>query len=62
MFKWEVVDVNFKVQQADPLSLPKLHLVLSHVIELVLVLGHLFSDQGNILTGPVGLPRLDAWD
>ena len=32
------------------------------ILELVMVLDHPFVDWDDILTHPVGLPPLDAWD
>ena len=61
-FKWNVVEACLLVQHADPLSPPEMCLVLSHVIELVLVLSCPFIDQDDVLTHPVGLLRLDASD
>ena len=59
--KWDIVEASLQVQHADPLSPPKLHPVLPHVIELVLVFSHLFIDWDNVLAYPVGLSRLNAW-
>ena len=58
--EWDVVEASLQVKHADPLSPPKLGLVLPHVVELVLVLGHQFIDQDDVLTYPVRLPRLNA--
>ena len=60
-FKQDIVEACLQVQHANPLSPPKLHPVLSHIIELVLILGHPFVDWDCVLAHPVGLPRLDAW-
>ena len=46
----------------DPLSPPKLCLVLLCAIEMVLVLSHPFVDWDNILAHVVGLARLNAQD
>ena len=58
--KWDVVEAGFQVQHTIPFGLPKLHLVSPHIVELLLVLGHLFFDWDNILAHLVGLPRLDT--
>ena len=58
----DVVEAGFQVQHANPLRPSKLGLVPPHIIELILILGHLFVDQDNILTYPVGLPGLDTPD
>ena len=59
--EWGVVEASLQVQYADPLSLPKLCLILPHAIELALVLGHPFIDQNNVLAHLVGLPGLNDW-
>ena len=56
------MESSLQVRHADTLSLPKLCLVLCCIVELVLVLGHLFINQDNVLAYLVGLPRLNAWD
>ena len=56
------MEASLKVQHADPLSPPELHLVPPYVIELVLILGHLLVDWDNVLADPVGLARLDDQD
>ena len=58
--KQDVVEANFQVQHTDPLSLPELHTVLPHVVELVLILGHLFVDQDSGFGYPVRLPGLNT--
>ena len=58
--KQDIVEARFQVQHADPVSLHKLCLVPSHVIELVLVLGYPFIDWDYILAYPVKLLRLNA--
>ena len=54
------MEASPKILHADPLSPPKLYLVLPHVIELVLVIGHQFTDQDNVLADTLGLAKLDA--
>ena len=56
--KWDIVEAGFQVQHTDPLSLPELRLVPPCIIELVLILGHLFVDWDNVLAYSVRLPRL----
>ena len=47
--KWDIVEASFQVQHAGPLSTPELRLVLHHIVELVLVLSHLFVDWDDVL-------------
>ena len=42
-----LVEAGFQVQHANPLCPPKLHPVPPCIVELVLVLGHPFIDQGQ---------------
>ena len=48
-FEWDIVESSLQVHHADPLSPPDLCQVKPHVIELVLVLCHLFIDRHDIL-------------
>ena len=60
--KQDVVEASFQVQHANLLCPPKLSSVPPCIVELIIILGHLFVERDNILTHLVGLPGLDAWD
>ena len=50
------METSLKLQHANPLSLPELHLIQPCIIELVPILGHLFVNWNDIMEDLVGCP------
>ena len=61
-FERDVVEAGFQVQHTNPLRPSKLGSVPPHIVELILILGHLFINRDGVLIYTVGLPGLDARD
>ena len=56
------MEAGFQIQHAYPLRPSKLGPVPPCIIELILILGHLFIYRDDVLTNSVGLPGLDPRD